>query len=61
MFFLTVWFQRECDEAHLSVANMGHVLWSMMKSDAENDMEIKFLMTGSGGGLCLRSDEGLAW
>jgi hypothetical protein len=58
--FLTVWFQRERSKALLSVAIMGLVLWSMVKSDAENDMETEFLMTTSGGSS-LRGDEELAW
>jgi hypothetical protein len=40
--FFTVWFQRECGKALLSVAIMGHVLRSMVKSVAENDMETRF-------------------
>jgi hypothetical protein len=47
--FLTVWFQREHCKALLSVAIMGHVLRSMVKSTAENDMEVEFLRTSSGG------------
>jgi hypothetical protein len=39
---------------------MGHVLWSMVNSDAENNMETEFLMTSSGGSS-LHSDEELAW
>jgi hypothetical protein len=39
---------------------LGHVLHSMVKSDAENDMETRFLMT-SNGGSSLRGDEKLAW
>jgi hypothetical protein len=51
MFLLTVWSQSERGEALLllSVAIMGHVVWSMVKSEAENDMEAKFLMTSNGG------------
>jgi hypothetical protein len=60
MFFLTVWFQREHDEALLSVAIMVHVLLPMVKSDAHNDMEIEFSMT-SNGGSSLRGDEELVW
>jgi hypothetical protein len=45
MYFLTIWFQRERDEALLSVAIIGHVLWSMVKSDTGNGMEAEFLMT----------------
>jgi hypothetical protein len=60
MFFLTVWFQREHAEALLSVAIMVHVLLSMVKSDADNDMEIEFLMT-SNSGSSLRGDEELVW
>jgi hypothetical protein len=60
MFFLTVWFQREHDEALLSVAIMVHILLSMVKSDADNDMEIEFPMT-SNSGSSLRGDEELVW
>jgi hypothetical protein len=60
MFFLTVWFERERDKALLSVAIMGHVLQSMVKLEAENDMEAEFLMT-SNGGSSLCGDEELAW
>jgi hypothetical protein len=59
MFFQTVWFQRECGEALLSVATIEHVLRSMVKSDAENDMEIEFLLT-SNSGLSLCGDEDLS-
>jgi hypothetical protein len=59
MFFLTVWFQRERGKALPSVTIMGHVLRSMMKLDAENDMETEFLMTSNGdSSLC--DDEELA-
>jgi hypothetical protein len=59
-FFLTIWFQRERCEAVLSVTIMGHVLWSMVKSEAKNDMEAKFLRTCNGGSsFC--GDEELAW
>jgi hypothetical protein len=58
--FLTNWFQREHDEDLMSFAIMGHVLRSMVNSDAENDMETKFLMTSNiGSSLCV--DEELAW
>jgi hypothetical protein len=60
LFFLTVWFQRECDEALLSVATMIHVLRSMVKSETEIDMEAEFLMA-SNGGSSLCDDEKLAW
>jgi hypothetical protein len=60
MIFLAVEFQRERGEALLSVAIMGHVLRSMVKSGAENDMEAEFLMT-SNDGLSLCGDEELAW
>jgi hypothetical protein len=56
MFFLTVWFEREHCEALLSVAIMGYVLPSMVKPKAENDMEVKFMRTSSGG-----SSLELAW
>jgi hypothetical protein len=59
IFFLTVWFERERGKALLSTAIMGHVLRSVVKSDAENDMEIKFPMTSNGG--CLHGDEELSW
>jgi hypothetical protein len=55
MFYLAIWFQRECGEAPLSVAIIGPVLQPMMKSEAGNDMEAKFLRT-SGGGLSLCGD-----
>jgi hypothetical protein len=57
--FLTVWFQRERGKALLSFAVMGHVLRSLVKSEAVNDMEAEFLMT-SNGGLSLCGDEELA-
>jgi hypothetical protein len=60
MFFLTVWFQRERDEALLSVAIMGHVLRSMVKLEAENDRTTKILRTSvQGSSLC--GDVVLAW
>jgi hypothetical protein len=59
MFFSAVWFQRERGKALLSIAIIGHVLRSMVKSDAKNDMETEFLMT-SNGGLSLCVDEELA-
>jgi hypothetical protein len=60
MFFLTVWFQREHDEVILFVAIMGHVLRSMVKSEADNDMEAEFLMTRNcGSSLC--GDKKIAW
>jgi hypothetical protein len=59
MFLQTVRFQRERCEALLSVAIMGHVLWSMLKSEAENDMEAEFLRTS--GGLSLCGGEELSW
>jgi hypothetical protein len=58
--FLTIWFRWERGEALFSVAIMGHVLRSTVKSDAENDMETEFLMT-SNGGSSLRGDEEHAW
>jgi hypothetical protein len=48
MFLLTVRFQRERCEALLSIAIMGHVLRSMLKSELENDMEAEFLRTSGG-------------
>jgi hypothetical protein len=39
---------------------MGHVLRLMVKSDAENNMEIEFLMA-TNGGSSLNGDEELAW
>jgi hypothetical protein len=42
MFFLAIWFQRERGEALLSVTIMGHILWSIVKAEAENDMEQSF-------------------
>jgi hypothetical protein len=57
--FLTVWFQRERGKDLLSVAIMEPILRSMVKSDAENDMETEFLMT-SRGGSSLRGDDELA-
>jgi hypothetical protein len=39
VFFLTVWFQRERCEALQSIAVVGHVFSSMVKSVAENGME----------------------
>jgi hypothetical protein len=60
MSFLTIWFLREREEALFSVAIMGHVLRSMVKSEAKNDMEGDFLRTSSGGSsLC--GDVELAW
>jgi hypothetical protein len=59
MFLLTVWFQRERCEALLSVTIMGHVIRSMLKSEAENDMEAEFVRTS--GGLTLCGGEELAW
>jgi hypothetical protein len=60
IFFLTVWFQRERGEALLSVATVGHVLRSMVKLEAENDMEAEFPMTSNrDSSLC--DDEELAW
>jgi hypothetical protein len=60
MFLLERWFQRECGKALLSVAIMGHVLRSMVKLEADNDMEAEFLMN-SNGGSSLCSNEELAW
>jgi hypothetical protein len=60
MFFLAVLFQRECGEALLSVAIMGHILRYMVKSGAKNKMEAKFLRT-SIGCFSLFGDEELAW
>jgi hypothetical protein len=56
------WYSVVCThgEALLSVAIIEHVLRSMVKSKAENDMEAEFLMT-SNGGLSLCDDEELAW
>jgi hypothetical protein len=45
MFFLTIWFQRKRGEALLFIAIMGHDFCSMVKSEAENDIDPKFLMT----------------
>jgi hypothetical protein len=59
-FFLTVWFQRERCEDLLYVAIMGHVLRSMVKSEAENDMEAEFLRN-SNGGSSLCGDKEIAW
>jgi hypothetical protein len=42
-------FERKRGEALLSVAIMGHVLRSMVKSEAENDIESGFLMPSCGG------------
>jgi hypothetical protein len=59
-FFLTVWFQRERAEALLSIAILGLVLRSMVKSEAENNMKAEFLKTFCGdSSLC--SDEEHAW
>jgi hypothetical protein len=52
--------KKECGEALFSVAIMGHILRSMVKSEAENDMEAIFLRT-SNSGLSLCGDEELAW
>jgi hypothetical protein len=49
IFTLAARFQRERDEALLSVSIMRDVLLSMVKSEAENDMEAEFLMTSNGG------------
>jgi hypothetical protein len=49
MFFVTVRFQREHGEALLSVAIMGHVLQSMVKPEAENDIEAEFVMPSKDG------------
>jgi hypothetical protein len=43
----------------LSVAIIGHILRSMVKSDVENDMETEFLVT-SGAGSSLRGDDELS-
>jgi hypothetical protein len=60
MFFLAVWFQRERGETLLPVAIMRHILRSMVKSEAENDMKVEFLSTSiEGSSLC--DDEELAW
>jgi hypothetical protein len=59
MFFLAVWFQRERGEALLSVAIMRHILRSMVKSKAENDMVAEFFRTGIED-FCLYGDEELA-
>jgi hypothetical protein len=58
-YFLTVWFQREWDKALLSAAIMELVLWSMVKSKTENDMQAKFPMT-SNDGFSLCDDDELA-
>jgi hypothetical protein len=58
--FLAIWFQKEHCEALFSVSIMGYVLWSMVKSKAENSMEAEFLRTSSGS-LSLCSDEKLPW
>jgi hypothetical protein len=59
IFFLTVWFHRECDEALFLIAIMGHGFCSM-KLEAENDINPEFLIT-SNGGSSLCDDEKLAW
>jgi hypothetical protein len=60
IFCLTIWFQMERGKALLSVAIIGHVLRSMVKSEVENDMEAEFLMTSNdGSSLC--GDEELSW
>jgi hypothetical protein len=59
MFFLAVWFQRERGEALLSVAIMRHILRSMVKSKAENDMVAEFFRTVIED-FCLYGDEELA-
>jgi hypothetical protein len=38
-----------CCKTLQSVAIMGHVLRSIVNSEAENDMEAEFLMTSNGG------------
>jgi hypothetical protein len=48
VFTLAVRFQ-ERGEALISVSIMRHVLRSMVKSEPENGMETKFLMTSNGG------------
>jgi hypothetical protein len=59
-FFLIVWFKRECDEALLSVAIMGHVLRSMVKLEAENGRKDEFLIT-SNNALSLCGNMELSW
>jgi hypothetical protein len=59
-FFLTILFQRERCKALLSVTIMGHMLRSMVKSEAENDTEAEFLRN-SNGGSSLCGDEEIAW
>jgi hypothetical protein len=49
-YFLTIW----------SVVIMRHVLRSMVKSEAKNDMAAKFFRT-SNGGSGLYGNEELAW
>jgi hypothetical protein len=49
VFTLAVWFEREHGKSLLSIAMKKHVLRSMVKSEAENDMEAEFLMTSNGG------------
>jgi hypothetical protein len=59
MFYLAVWFERECGKALLSVTVIGPILQPMVKSEEENDMIANFLRTsGSGSSLC--GDEELA-
>jgi hypothetical protein len=43
----------------LSVVIMEHILWSIVKSDVENDMETEFLVT-SGTDSSVRGDDGLS-
>ena len=47
VFILAVWFQRERVKALLCVTIMRLVLRSMMKSEAENDMEAETLVTAT--------------
>jgi hypothetical protein len=54
---MTVWFQSERDAALLSLAIMEHVLRSMVKTEAENDIEAEFLMTSNGGSSLFGNEE----
>jgi hypothetical protein len=55
--FPTIWFQRKCGEARLSVAIIGHVLRFMVNSEAENHRIVEFMRTCIGGlSLCIDED-----
>jgi hypothetical protein len=59
-FLISFGFRGSVAKSLLSIAIMGLFLWSMVKSEAENDMGCEFLRTSSDG-LSLCDDKELSW